>query len=68
MLLVGRGWLIGFDERGDRNAYDRYMFPDDLVLMACSKLRMATRSIGKLRGQLAMMASMIVSNVSMLGV
>ncbi len=40
------------------------MFPDDLVLMACSKLRMATWSIGNLRGQLAMMVSMIVSNVS----
>ena len=44
------------------------MFPADLVLMACSKLRMAMRSIGNLSGQLAMMASMIVSNVSMLGV
>jgi hypothetical protein len=43
------------------------MFPDDLVLMACSKLRMATWSVGNLRGQLAMMASMIVSNVSVLG-
>jgi len=43
------------------------MFPEDLVLMACSKLRMATRSIGNLRVQLAMIALMIVSNVSVLG-
>ena len=35
--------------------------------MACSKLRIAMRSIGNRRGQFVMMASMIDSNVLMFG-